>query len=41
MSDQRFWRTERVAGWFLVLGFAANLAGVVMFNIFCMVSCRS
>jgi len=31
MSDQRFWRTERVAGWFLVLGFAANLAGVLMF----------
>ena len=33
MSDQRFWRTERVAGLFLVLGFVTNFAGVVMFNI--------
>jgi hypothetical protein len=33
MSDQRLWRTERVAGLFLVLGFVTNCAGVVMFNI--------
>jgi hypothetical protein len=33
MSDQRFWRTEHVAGLFLVLGFVTNFAGVVMFNI--------
>jgi len=33
MSDQRFWRTERVAGLFLVLAFVTNVAGVVMFNI--------
>jgi hypothetical protein len=33
MSDPRYWRVERVAGLFLVLGFATNLAGVVMFNI--------
>ena len=30
MSDQRFWRTERVAGLFLVLGFVTNLAGVLI-----------
>ena len=33
MSDQRFWRTERVAGLLLVLGFVTNFAGVVLFNI--------
>ncbi|HEU5101866.1 MAG TPA: hypothetical protein VFU22_22750 [Roseiflexaceae bacterium] len=31
MHDQRFWRTERAAGLFLVLGCAANLTGVLMF----------
>ncbi len=33
MIDQRFWRMERAAGLFLVLGFVTNLAGVVMFNL--------
>jgi hypothetical protein len=33
MIDQRFWSIERAAGSFLVLGFAANLAGVLMFFI--------
>ena len=33
MNDQRFWRIEHAAGLFLVVGFAANLAGVVMFSI--------
>ena len=33
MIDPRFWRIERAAGLFLVLGFVANLAGVLMFNI--------
>jgi hypothetical protein len=33
MSDQRFWRAERVAGLFLVLGFVTNLAGVVLFSV--------
>ena len=31
MIDKRFWSVERAAGVLLVLGFAANLAGVVMF----------
>jgi len=33
MNHQRFWRIERAAGLFLVLGFVTNLAGVVMFSI--------
>jgi hypothetical protein len=33
MNDQRFWRIQYAAGLFLVLGFVANLAGVVMFTI--------
>jgi hypothetical protein len=33
MSDQRFWSIQRAAGFFLVLGFVASLAGVVMFMI--------
>jgi hypothetical protein len=33
MSDQRFWSIERAAGFFLVLGFVANFAGVLMFTI--------
>jgi hypothetical protein len=33
MIDQRSWSIERAAGSFLVLGFAANLAGVLMFLI--------
>lgn len=33
MIDQRFWRIERAAGFFLVLGFVSNLAGVLMFSI--------
>ena len=33
MFDQRFWSIERGAGFFLVLGFVASLAGVVMFSI--------
>ncbi|MFL5806073.1 MAG: hypothetical protein ACJ8CR_30600, partial [Roseiflexaceae bacterium] len=32
MIDRRFWRTERAAGLFLVLGFVTNIAGVVMFS---------
>jgi hypothetical protein len=32
MIDQRFWRTGRAAGLFLVLGFVTNVAGVVLFN---------
>ncbi len=31
MIDKRFWSVERAAGVFLVLGFTANLAGVLMF----------
>jgi hypothetical protein len=31
MIDKRFWSIEQAAGGFLVLGFAANLAGVLMF----------
>jgi hypothetical protein len=30
MIDQRFWRTGRAAGLFLVLGFVTNVAGVVV-----------
>ena len=33
MHHHPFWRIERAAGLFLVLGFVANIAGVVMFNI--------
>jgi hypothetical protein len=33
LSDQRSWSIERAAGSFLVLGFGANLAGVLMFLI--------
>jgi hypothetical protein len=33
MQDKWFWRIERAAGLFLVLGFVANLAGVVLFSI--------
>jgi len=33
MSDQRFWSIDRAAGTSLVLGFVANLAGVLMFFI--------
>ena len=33
MTDQRFWSIERAAGFFLVLGFVASLAGVLMFTI--------
>jgi len=33
MIGRRFWSIERAAGVFLVLGFVANLAGVVMFSI--------
>jgi hypothetical protein len=33
MHHHPFWRIERAAGLFLVLGFVANFAGVVMFNI--------
>jgi hypothetical protein len=33
MIDQRSWSIERAAGFFLVLGFVASLAGVVMFSI--------
>jgi len=33
MHHHPFWRIERAAGLFLVLGFVTNLAGVVMFNI--------
>ncbi len=33
MVDQRVWNIERSAGFFLVLGFVASLAGVVMFMI--------
>ena len=33
MVDQRVWSIERSAGFFLVLGFVASLAGVVMFMI--------
>lgn len=31
MIDQRLWSSERAAGFFLVLGCAANLVGVLMF----------
>lgn len=31
MIDQRFWSIERVTGFVFVLGFVANLAGVLMF----------
>jgi hypothetical protein len=31
MNHQRVWRTERAAGAFLLLGWAANFAGVLMF----------
>jgi len=33
MIDQRFWRIERAAGLFLVLGFVTNFVGVVMFSV--------
>ena len=33
MIDQRFLSVERAAGFFLVLGFVASLAAVVMFSI--------
>jgi hypothetical protein len=33
VNDQRFWRIERAAGFLLVVGFVANLAGVLMFTI--------
>jgi hypothetical protein len=33
MHHHPFWRIERAAGLFLVLGFVTNFAGVVMFNI--------
>ena len=33
MNHQRFWRIERAAGLFLVLGFVTNLAGVLMFTV--------
>ncbi len=33
MIDQPLWSIERAAGLFLVLGFVANLAGVLMFTI--------
>jgi len=33
MIDQRFWSMQRAAGFFLVLSFVANLAGVLMFSI--------
>ena len=33
MVDQRVWSIERSAGLFLVLGFVASLAGVVMFTV--------
>jgi hypothetical protein len=33
MHHHPFWRVERAAGLFLVLGFVTNLAGVLMFNI--------
>ena len=33
MVDQRVWSIERSAGFFLVLGFVASLAGVVMFTV--------
>lgn len=32
MNDRRFWRMERAAGLFLVLGFVTNIAGVAMFQ---------
>jgi len=32
MIDPRFWRIERAAGTLLVLGFVANFAGVLLFN---------
>jgi hypothetical protein len=32
MIDQRLWSSERAAGFFLVLGCAANLVGVLMFT---------
>jgi hypothetical protein len=33
MHHHPFWRVERAAGLFLVLGFVANFAGVVMFQV--------
>lgn len=33
MHHHPFWHIERAAGLFLVLGFVANIAGVLMFNI--------
>ena len=40
MHHHPFWRIERAAGLFLVLGFVTNLAGVVMFNIRDGVNCK-
>ncbi len=33
MIDPRFWHIDRAAGLFLVLGFIANVAGVLMFTL--------